>query len=117
MPWPPALVGGFWESSGISEPTESSRPRGDDLAWRSAAGLPSLEQDLVARVSALIDSARDSIASYANATLTMTYWQIGSIIDSEVLREERAQYGAQTLVTLSHELTVRYGKRGSTVRT
>ncbi|HQR79212.1 MAG TPA: PDDEXK nuclease domain-containing protein [Actinomycetota bacterium] len=94
----------------MSKPTESSRPRGDDLAWRPAAGLPSLEQGLVARVSALIDSARDSIASYANATLTMTYWQIGSIIDSEVLREERAEYGAQTLVTLSHELTARYGK-------
>ena len=94
----------------MSEPMESSRPHGDDVAWRPAAGLASLEQNLLARVSALIDSARDSIASYANATLTMTYWQIGSIIDSEVLREERAEYGAQTLVTLSHELTARYGK-------
>ena len=46
-----------------------------------------------------------SIASYANATLTMTYWQIGSIIDSAVLREERAEYGAQILATLSHELS------------
>ena len=40
----------------------------------------------------------------------MTYWQIGSIIDSEVLREERAECGAQIRVTLSHELTARYGK-------
>lgn len=35
---------------------------------------------------------------------------MGAIIDSEVLGEERAEYGAQILVTLSHELTARYGK-------
>jgi predicted nuclease of restriction endonuclease-like (RecB) superfamily len=94
----------------MSEPTEWSRPHGDAPARRPPAGPPSLEQDLLDQVSALIDNARDSIASYANATLTMTYWQIGAIIDSEVLREERAEYGTQTLVTLSQELTVRYGK-------
>ncbi len=78
--------------------------------FRPAAGLQPTGQDLVERVSSLIDRARESIASYANATLTMTYWEIGSIIDSEVLGEERAEYGAQTLVTLSHELAARYGK-------
>lgn len=77
-----------------------------DLCSCGEEPLRSVEVDLlVARVSALIDNARDSIASYANAILTMTYWQIESIIDSEVLREERAEYGAQTLVTLARELT------------
>lgn len=72
--------------------------------------MPSSEQELVAQVSALIEGARESIASYANATLTMTYWQIGSIIDSEVLGAGRAEYGAQILVTLSQELTGRFGR-------
>lgn len=95
----------------MSESTASNPEHGSSApALRRSRGLPSSEQDLVARVSALIDTARDSIASYANATLTMTYWRIGSIIDSEVLGEQRAEYGAQTLVTLSHELTARYGK-------
>jgi hypothetical protein len=62
------------------------------------------------RLSTLIDSARESIASYANATLTLTYWEIGSIIDSEVLGAGRAEYGAQILVTLSQELTGRFGR-------
>jgi hypothetical protein len=60
------------------------------------------------RLSALIDSVRESIASYANATLTLTYWEIGSIIDFEVLGAGRAEYGAQILVTLSQELTGRF---------
>lgn len=94
----------------MSESTASNPEHGSIPAGRRSPGLPSSEKDLVTRVSALIDTARDSIASYANATLTMTYWQIGSIIDSEVLGEQRAEYGAQTLVTLSHELTARYGK-------
>lgn len=93
----------------MSEPIEPSRPRGDELARCLASGSSS-EQDLVVRVSALIDSARASVASYVNATLTVTYWQIGLVIDSEVLREGRAEYGAQILVTLSQELTARYGK-------
>lgn len=71
---------------------------------------PDGSSDLVARVSALIDEARASIASYANATLTMTYWQVGALINSEVLGKERAEYGAEIVVTLSRQLTERYGR-------
>ena len=49
-------------------------------------------------------------ASYANATLTMTYWQVGVTIDSEVPGGERADYGARILSTLSKELTERFGR-------
>ncbi len=61
-------------------------------------------------MSALIEGARESIASYANVTLTMTYWQIGLINDSELLGAGRAEYGARILVTLSQELTARFGR-------
>ncbi|MFT3889369.1 MAG: PDDEXK nuclease domain-containing protein [Arachnia sp.] len=94
----------------MNEPAAPRREPDDRLARRPRAGVPSSEQELVAQVSALIESARESIASYANATLTMTYWQIGSIIDSEVLGAGRAEYGAQILVTLSQELTARFGR-------
>jgi len=66
--------------------------------------------DLVERVSALIDEARESIASYANATLTTTYWHVGAMIESEILGGERADYGAEILSTLSKELTERFGR-------
>lgn len=92
----------------MNQRNASSQSHGGDLA-REQDAKPQLSDDVVERVSALIDSARESIASYANAALTLTYWQIGSLIDSEVLGEERAEYGAQILVTLSQELMARFG--------
>ncbi|WP_454293331.1 PDDEXK nuclease domain-containing protein [Salana multivorans] len=94
----------------MSESTASNPEHGRAPARGGSSGPPSTGQDLIERVSSLVNRARESIASYANATLTMTYWQVGAIIDSEVLGQERAEYGAQILVTLSHELTARYGK-------
>lgn len=41
--------------------------------------------DLVERVTLLVREAREAVASYAYATLTMTYWQVGALIDAEVL--------------------------------
>lgn len=67
-------------------------------------------EDLAERVASLVEEGRQSIASYANATLTMTYWRVGALIDSEVLDRERAGYGAQIVVTLSRELVSRYGR-------
>ncbi len=58
------------------ESTPPSYERGVSPARRSQANEPAPSDDLVERVSSLIDQARQSIASYANATLTMTYWQI-----------------------------------------
>lgn len=95
----------------MSEPTTADPEHGTATpALRQPAEVLSAEGELVERVSALIDQARESIAAHANEALTMTYWQIGSIVDAEVLGQERAEYGAQTLVTLSHDLTARYGK-------
>lgn len=98
----------------MTEPVEPS-PEQRNPAFRST-GIPALgEGDLVERVALLIDQARESISSHTNATLTMTYWEIGSLVDTEVFGGERADYGALILVTLSHELTARHGK-GSTAR-
>src|SRR5680860_887423 len=94
----------------MSESTPPSHLRGISPARRPSTGEPVTSSDLVERVSSLINQARESIASYANATLTMTYWQVGVTIDSEVLGGERADYGAQILSTLSKELTERFGK-------
>ncbi|MFT3970176.1 MAG: hypothetical protein QM695_07840 [Micropruina sp.] len=83
----------------MSESKESNPEVGCVLVHREQADLQATAgQSLVGRVSSLIERARESIASYANATLTMTYWDIGSIIDAEVLGSARAEYGAQILV-------------------
>lgn len=51
------------------------------------------------------------MAAVVNSTLIMTYWQIGKIIvEDEQKHESRAEYGKQTLKTLSKALSEEYGK-------
>lgn len=90
----------------MRESVDPNPVRRTKLATRVPTGVSMvLKDELVERVSFLIEQARKSIASYANTTLTLTYWQVGSLIDAEVLGGERADYGAQILVTLSHKLS------------
>jgi predicted nuclease of restriction endonuclease-like (RecB) superfamily len=94
----------------MSDPSTPSQERGFSPVRRVASSEAAPPADLVERVSSLVREAREAIASYANATLTMTYWQVGALIDSEVLGGERADYGSQILVSLAHELTDRFGR-------
>lgn len=94
----------------MSEPTPPSQERGISPVRRSPAGEAATPDDLVERVSSLVREARESIASYANATLTLTYWQVGALIDSEVLGGERADYGSQIVASMARELTERFGR-------
>ena len=94
----------------MSDPSTPSQERGFSPVRRVASGEAAPPADLVERVSSLVREAREAIASYANATLTMTYWQVGALIDTEVLGGERADYGSQILVSLAHELTDRFGR-------
>jgi predicted nuclease of restriction endonuclease-like (RecB) superfamily len=58
----------------------------------------------------LIDSARKSVAKTINSTMTLLYWQIGKRIYTEILNENRAEYGKQIVINISEELTLLYGK-------
>ena len=65
---------------------------------------------LVAELRQLIDEARHRVASSANAELTMLYWRIGSRVRTEILQNERAEYGEQIVATVSRQLSEDYGK-------
>ncbi|HPU14244.1 MAG TPA: PDDEXK nuclease domain-containing protein [Aeromicrobium sp.] len=92
----------------MTEPTPPDGERDRNPA-RRGQDEPEVALDLVERVSALVDEAREAVASFANATTTFAYWRVGVLVDGEVLDRERADYGAQTVVTLSRELVDRYG--------
>ncbi|WP_440713029.1 PDDEXK nuclease domain-containing protein [Gordonia sp. FQ] len=66
--------------------------------------------DLFDRVSELIEQARTTVAAQANSVLTMMNWQIGHLIDSEVLGQQRAGYAEEIVARLSPQLTKRYGR-------
>ena len=45
-----------------------------------------------------------------NAGLTLLYWQIGNRIRQDVLKEKRAEYGAEIVHALSAQLTAEFGR-------
>lgn len=66
--------------------------------------------NLFQEVSELIISARQRLASSINTELSMLYWSIGRKIQSEIIQDERAEYGGKTINNLSEQLTRAYGK-------
>jgi predicted nuclease of restriction endonuclease-like (RecB) superfamily len=65
---------------------------------------------LAGDIRSLILEARIQVATSANSTLTMLYWQIGQRIQGEVLKGERAGYGEQIVLTLAKQLEADYGR-------
>ncbi|MDY0302084.1 MAG: PDDEXK nuclease domain-containing protein [Trichlorobacter sp.] len=57
-----------------------------------------------------IDAARQRVAQQVNTELSQLYWHIGQRLQQEILGGERAQYGKQTIATLSQQLTREYGR-------
>ncbi len=49
-------------------------------------------EPLFVRVSALIEQTRTTVATQANTALTMMYWEIGRLLDTEILQHQRASY-------------------------
>jgi predicted nuclease of restriction endonuclease-like (RecB) superfamily len=68
------------------------------------------EQALLGEVSRIIEESRRIVAAHANSTLTMLFWEIGGRINAEILRHKRAEYGKQIVLTLSAQLSERYGR-------
>ena len=67
-----------------------------------------VSDDLVEELRDLIQQTRSGVARTVNSALVQMYWQIGSRIRTEILNNERADYGKQICVTLSNELTAEF---------
>jgi predicted nuclease of restriction endonuclease-like (RecB) superfamily len=64
---------------------------------------------LLKDVRELILSTRQTVARGVNAALVALYWRIGRRIHTETLREKRAEYGQEIVVTLSRQLAQEFG--------
>ena len=65
--------------------------------------------NLIDDIRRLIETARQNVAVTVNAGLTILYWQIGSRIRQDILKEKRAEYGREIVVTLSRQLVKEFG--------
>jgi hypothetical protein len=66
--------------------------------------------ELLTEVRELIIAARQSVARAVNAGMTLLYWQVGDRILREILKQKRAEYGAEIVVTLSRQLEEEFGQ-------
>ena len=64
-------------------------------------------------ICSLIEETRHAVASTVNAGMTMLYWQIGKRINEEILKNERAEYGKEIVVSLARQLALEYGNNFS----
>ena len=67
-------------------------------------------QPIAADIKKLIEKSRQNVALAVNAEITLLYWHIGKRIKTEILRNERAEYGKKLIAGLSEQLTLEYGK-------
>lgn len=67
-------------------------------------------QELLSDLIALVENTKQNVISYANSSLSILFWHIGNRILSEILQNKRADYGKQIVVTLSRQLTEKFGR-------
>ena len=66
--------------------------------------------ELFPALAGIIDTTRRKVAVYLNTETTLLYWNIGTLINKDITQNNRAEYGAKILATLSQQLTKQYGK-------
>jgi hypothetical protein len=66
-------------------------------------------ESLFSEISNLIEESRKDVAVTVNAALTMLYWNVGKLINDEILQNQRVDYGKQIVYSLSKKLTEQFG--------
>lgn len=68
-------------------------------------------QNLLQKVSILLEDAREKTVKKINTIIVDTYWQIGKmIVKEEQAGKNKAEYGEKLIIRLSIDLTKKFGK-------
>ncbi|MBP7173885.1 MAG: DUF1016 family protein [Cloacibacterium sp.] len=70
---------------------------------------PTHSNHLVSELKQLIQEAKTQVAVQVNSAMTMMYWQIGNKINTEILKDQRAEYGKQIVKNVSDDLVAEFG--------
>jgi hypothetical protein len=76
-----------------------------------APAPPAIAADrLLGDVRASIEAAREQTARAVNSALVGLYWHIGTRVREDVLKNQRAGYGAEIVSALGRQLTLEFGR-------
>ncbi|MDP4162383.1 MAG: PDDEXK nuclease domain-containing protein [Bacillota bacterium] len=56
-------------------------------------------------IVSLIETARAETAVYLNAKVSQLYWNIGAVINKDILQNKRATYGTEIVATQSQQFS------------
>lgn len=90
------------------QPRKPAKPRA--LAKAPAPKPATRAKPLLTDIRALILASREQVAQTVNAGLTTLYWHIGQRIRTDVLKEKRAEYGAEIITALGKKLESEFGR-------
>ena len=93
----------------VSKRSGGNAAQSKKLVPATRAPAPVDQVTLIADLRTLIQSARQRIATVANSTTTLLFWNVGRRLLRENLQQGRAAYGKQILATVSQELTAEFG--------
>ena len=71
--------------------------------------LNSNEQQLFTELIQIIETGQKQVAINVNSGVVLMFWHLGAKVNEFVLKNQRAEYGKQIVVTLSRELQMKYG--------
>ena len=67
-------------------------------------------QNILNEIISIVENSKNQLIVQANNVLTLTFWNVGNRIKKEILKDKRAEYGKQIVVTLSRDLVKKYGR-------
>ena len=70
----------------------------------------SLDETLFKEISSLIERSKQKVISQAKSAVIFLFWQVGKRINNEILKNERAEYGAQIISNLAKMLSAKHGR-------
>ncbi len=72
--------------------------------------ITKFSDDLFVGILQIIEQAKHKSAVFLNTETTLLYWNTGCYINENLKENNRLEYGAKILATLSQQITAHYGK-------
>ena len=69
-----------------------------------------LDTNYLKQITDIITNARNKVETTVNSELVILYWNIGKIIKTQILSNNKPEYGKSVIQNLSQELVFEYGR-------
>ena len=69
-----------------------------------------LDTNYLKQITDIINNARNRVETTVNSELVILYWNVGKIIKTQILRDDKPEYGKSVIRNLSQELVSEYGR-------